>query len=356
MISGMLKLKLRITPRAIQIALGLLWLLDGVLQLQPKMFTSAFATQVVEPAAQGQPFFVSDPMHWGISLFLSHPAIFNSLFALTQLMLGALILNKRTTRVGLYLSVGWALIVWSVGEGYSGMFSGQTSLLMGAPGAAILYGLLALAVLPKKENGPHGQKIAYWLALVWLFVWVAGGAFQMLPKQGDTSDIGAMITANADGAPSWMASIDNGVGGWFKSMGPKNVQVSSQSMDMSTMQMNTKTTTTTQDNGYLLVMAFWLIATGIGFGVLKKGFVRNISIALGIGLSLFFWVVGQSMGTYFTGTATDPNSGPLFVMLGIAILGCADLDQQLSKLGQRIEYSLIGKPQQNGKEIVEPWP
>lgn len=61
-------------------------------------------------------------------------------------------------------------------------------------------------------------------------------------------------------------------------------------------------------------------------------------------LSLAFWVVGQSLGGYFTGLATDPNSGPLFVLLGFAILACTDLDQKLARLGSDLESFMIGKP------------
>jgi len=32
-------------------------------------------------------------------------------------------------------------------------------------------------------------------------------------------------------------------------------------------------------------------------------------------LSLSYWVLGQGFGGILTGTATDPNSGPLFVLL-----------------------------------------
>ena len=131
--------KVRITKRTIQIALGVLWLLDGALQLQPQMFTSNFATQVIAPAAQGQPRLVSGVMHFAIRVFLLHPAIFNSFIAITQLGLGVLILWKRSVKLGLILSIGWGLFVWYVGEGLGGLASGHTLLLMGAPGAALIY-------------------------------------------------------------------------------------------------------------------------------------------------------------------------------------------------------------------------
>src|SRR5579884_1973490 len=102
----------KITARGIQIALGLFWLLDGALQLQHQMFTSNFANNVLAPAADGQPGIVSGPMNLSIHLILRHPAFFDALFALVQLAIGALILWKRTTKVGLWGSVIWGLAVW----------------------------------------------------------------------------------------------------------------------------------------------------------------------------------------------------------------------------------------------------
>ena len=44
----------RIARRS-QIGLGLLWLIDGILQFQPYMFGKAFVTGVLLPSAAGQP-------------------------------------------------------------------------------------------------------------------------------------------------------------------------------------------------------------------------------------------------------------------------------------------------------------
>lgn len=48
--------------RALQIALGVIWLTDGALQLQPFMFGSSFVTQIIAPNAVGQPAFVAGPV------------------------------------------------------------------------------------------------------------------------------------------------------------------------------------------------------------------------------------------------------------------------------------------------------
>ena len=54
--------------------------------------------------------------------------------------LGLGLLVPRTAKVALVASLPWAVGVWYFGEGLSGLASGHTSLLTGAPGAVVLYG------------------------------------------------------------------------------------------------------------------------------------------------------------------------------------------------------------------------
>src|SRR4051812_7747707 len=70
----LLTLRRHITRRDLQVALGLLWLLDGLLQAQSFMFTRGFATQVIAGVGQGQPGFVSDPVHSVSTVIAAHPA------------------------------------------------------------------------------------------------------------------------------------------------------------------------------------------------------------------------------------------------------------------------------------------
>jgi hypothetical protein len=342
---------IKLSARTVQVALGLLWLLDGALQLQHQMFSSAFASQVIAAATRGQPALVSGPMNFGMHLFLLHPAIFNTLFALTQLGIGALILWKRTLKLGLILSVCWGLIVWIFGEGYGGIFSAHTLLLMGAPGAVSLYVLLSLAVMPKRGKDKQKPQVAYWLALVWLVVWIGGGIYQLLPGQDSTSYLSSMIASNAQGAPGWLASTDTKAANFVQGLGKEFGQSSAvpiANMNMTSAQMthmsNEPYTPARSDPGYWFILLLAVLMFAIGLGVLFSGLWRNLAISLGILLALTFWIIGQSLGGYYTGLATDPNSGPLFMLLGLAILGCANLDQRLSALGQKIEGIMIGRP------------
>ena len=125
---------MNVTRRGIQIALGLLWILDGLLQLQPAMLTARFATRVIAPAGQGQPSFVAGPVRDLARVILMHPAVTDVGFGLIQLALGLGLLCPRTARWALDASVAWAVAVWYLGEGLGGLFGSDASLLTGAPG------------------------------------------------------------------------------------------------------------------------------------------------------------------------------------------------------------------------------
>jgi hypothetical protein len=125
--------RLRVTRRGIQIVLGLLWLLDGLLQFQPAMLTRKFAIEVIAQAGAGQPGFISGPVGELARIILYQPVIMDVAFGLIQLALGVGILYARTARRALAASVVWASLVWYLGEGLGGLSGGSSSLLTGAP-------------------------------------------------------------------------------------------------------------------------------------------------------------------------------------------------------------------------------
>ncbi|HEY0343029.1 MAG TPA: hypothetical protein VGC59_00175, partial [Solirubrobacteraceae bacterium] len=183
------------TRRHLQVALGLLWLLDGALQLQPFMLGGGFAHDVIAPTAAGQPHFVGAAVQWGASVIAAHPVAWDLSFAAVQLLIGLGLLVPPTARPALAASLPWSLGVWFFGEGLSGLASGHASLLTGAPGAALLYGVLALAAWPASD-GSH-QAPARWVPLAWAVVWVGGAVFQALPGQ-DTGTAVAAAMSSAD--------------------------------------------------------------------------------------------------------------------------------------------------------------
>jgi hypothetical protein len=285
------------------------------------MFTSAFAHQVVAPASQGQPAVVRAPINLSVHLFLVQPALFNSFIVLIQLGLGVLILTRPTVRLGLVASVVWGLFVWYIGEGLGGLLGGQTSLLMGAPGAALLYAVLALAVLPKRKGREEDARPAYWLPIVWAVLWVGGAIYQLLPGQNSVSDLGTMLASNAGGAPGWMGWLDNHLGRGIDGLGHATNSMTGVHMTATQMaQMQTQ-----GSSGWWFIPLLAGLQAAIGLAIFLPGLGRKLAVGGGIALSLVFWVVGQSLGGYSTGLATDPSTAPLFVLLGLACLGSVRL-------------------------------
>jgi hypothetical protein len=175
----------RISRRDLQVGLGLLWLLDGALQAQPFMFTRDFATQVIAPNGQGQPGFVSEPIHWAADVIAAQPVAWNVAFAGIQLLLGVGLLVRRTSLLALAASIAWGLGVWYFGEGLGELTSGDASLSAGSPGAALLLAILAAAAWPADDASRESP--APWLPFAWAVVWVGGAVFEALPQNGNAS-------------------------------------------------------------------------------------------------------------------------------------------------------------------------
>jgi hypothetical protein len=288
--------RLRITRRGIQIALGCIWLLDGLLQFQSYMYTHAFLAEVIEPTAKGQPGFIGDPIVT-LAHFYGHDlTLWNTLAAEIQCAIGlGLILSRRSVRPALLASFVWALVVWWFGEGFGTILSGApVSPLMGAPGAVIVYGLIGLLVWPKDAEGERSAADGGLLGdrggrVVWSLIWLEAAVLWMLNVDRSKGAIHEQITGMAAAAPHWLATAQNSVA---KTTGGHGVTIAT-----------------------LLALASVLIALGV-WTRLRPG-----ALAAGAVLSLAYWVLGQSLGgPFWIGNATDVNTGPLLVLLALTLM------------------------------------
>ena len=177
------------TRRKLQLALAVLWLLDGILQYQPSMFSHSFP-QLLAGGAQGNPAIVAGPISWSANVIGHHLAALNAVFATIQLALGLGIAWRPAVKVALAASVAWSLGVWWFGEGLGGVLAGKASPVNGAPGAVILYALLAILLWPAERDAAApfaaaravGRRAAQasWLVLwgslaFFAWPWPAGG-------------------------------------------------------------------------------------------------------------------------------------------------------------------------------------
>jgi hypothetical protein len=279
--------------RHLEIALGVLWLIDGLLQLQPFMFSREFYTGVLGMANMGLPGPVADGDYHVATLLTAHPALWNSGFALLQLLLGLGILWRRTSRVALICSVPWAVGVWIIGEGFGAMFMPGTSLLTGAPGAALLYALVALMLLPTAGNTRlPGQRISRSGLRIgaagWALIWTGGALLELEGINHAMTVPSAQIANGSYGEPAVFRFIDMEGG---RLIG---------------------------QHGYLFALVLGLFAVLAGWGMFVPGW-RRVSLAIGIVMAVFVGVVGQDLGAIFTGRGTDPGSGPVLILLALAL-------------------------------------
>jgi hypothetical protein len=282
----------RTTRRGVQIGLGVLWLLDGALQLQPFMFTTDFARQVLAPAAQGQPQWVAGPIDFFAGVIAAHPAPLNTGFALVQVALGIGFLIPRLVRPAIVASLFWSAGVW-VSEGLGGLPTGHASLVTGAPGAVLLYAVLALAAWPctDEHDSPQTQ-IPGWFPAAWATLWIGGAVLQLLPGQAGAAALRDQI-ASTDGAPGWLADLH--AGAWAA----------------------------LSHSGEVPFITLVVLMALVGLAALAGPPWRTAAAAAGALAAATFWVLGQNIGQLYSGQATDPNTGPLIILMALALAGTA---------------------------------
>jgi hypothetical protein len=304
----------RVTRRGLQVALGVVWLIDGLLQFQSYMYSSAFVHDVLDAAAAGQPSFIGAPIKTLATFYGHDQTLWNTLAAEIQCVIGlGLIFSRRTVRAALLLSFGWAFVVWWSGEGFGPLLNGApVSPLMGAPGAALLYGLIGALLWPRRDAemqetvdggllGRHGVRA------VWTIMWLEAAVLWFLGVNRSSGSIHDQITSMASGSPSWLAGVQNSAA------------------------------SAAEGHGVLIATVLGLASVVIALGVWTRS--RNVVLVFAVALSLAYWVFGQSLGgPFWAGSATDVNAAPLFVLLAFTALGLprsgpaeADADHRTSK-------------------------
>jgi hypothetical protein len=147
-----------------QIALGVIWCVDGLLKLQPYFFAH-FVSGVIDPSAVGQPSVIGHPITWIGDVIRPHQAIFVALAVLAEVSIGVGLLVRRTVKPALLFSFFWSLNVWLTGEGLGFVFTGTTpDPLTGIFGTAPMYIVAGLLVWPRQARWPTTSRASGCLA------------------------------------------------------------------------------------------------------------------------------------------------------------------------------------------------
>lgn len=287
--------------RFLRVAFGLLWVLDGLLQLQDAM-PLGMPDGVVKPAATGSPAWVHSLVNVGITIWSDHPVQAAASVVWIQLGVGLAILlspRGRWSRAAGLVSVGWALVVWVFGEAFGSIFVPGLSWLTGAPGAVLFYGAAGvLLALPETAwRGPRLGRLVtsamglFFLGMALLQAWPGRSTWQggSGPRAGNLE---TMVRTMA-GTPqphvlsSWVVSFAgfDAAHGW----------------------------------GVNLFVVLSLTAIGLALLTGRRPAVLA-AVAGAAALCLATWVLVQDFG-FFGGVGTDPNSMvPQLCLLGGGVL------------------------------------
>ncbi len=279
------------------VLLGALWLLDGLLQLQPYMFSSGFAIGVIGGSLMSlpRPLYVTS-VYWLEHLLIPDIVLWNSLFAGLQLALGVMLLvgisRTRLAKLALWISIPWSIALWVFGEGMGGIllatmsggeFPGTPSILNGFPGAALLYlWVTILLLIPESWWGNRSKLSPVWGGAGYLFLVAA--IVQAAPLMWTAFGQASIFAANLDNLPGALAWTIRPV-------------------------INAATSHPVLANS---------IEVGVSLVTALTLFLRKPSTLLYLlpaAWVTFIWWFGLGVGGTLTGLGTDPNSPPLIILL-----------------------------------------
>ncbi len=318
----------------LRLALAALWLLDAVLQLEPSHFSADFFGSMLRSNMSEPPGWLWDLGSVVEPVVTAHAVLADALCAALQLGIALGLLFRRTARLALAVSVPWSICVWLFGEAAGGLFGPGASALTGAPGAALIYCVVALVLWPKR--GPSvGASIAVgggvgggagggvgggvlpaqlcrrrahqnpgaaaeWrralVDLAWVALWVGTAALESDALNRLPMTAGSAITAAGIGEPAPLAGLNTAVGGLVG------------------------------QHGVELALVAGLVQAAIGLGILLPR-TRRLALAAGIAVGLLYGVVGQDLGGIFsngllgvlTSGSTDPGTGPIITIFALAL-------------------------------------
>ncbi len=147
--------------RILRVSFGILWIVDGILQVQPQM-AAGLPAQVVQPAASSSPGWVQALVNAGGTIWSFHPVQAAAAAVWIQVGIGLWMLVVPTgwsSRLAGLGGAAWGLIVWMFGEAFGAIFAPGLSWLSGAPGAVTLY-IVAGVLLALPERAWTGQSPA----------------------------------------------------------------------------------------------------------------------------------------------------------------------------------------------------
>jgi len=283
--------------QVLRVGFGLLWVVDGILQAQPKM-AIGLPSQVIQPSAASSPHWVQQVVNWAGTTWSYHPMQAGAAAVWIQVGIGIWMLaapRGSWSRLAGLAGVGWGLVVWVFGESFGGVFAPGLTWLFGAPGAVLIYVVAgALIALPERlwHDPRLGQAILagtglFLIVMAVLQAWPGRGFWQGI-SHGQPGTLAGMTRDMAQTPqPSWLSAWVRAFTGFDEAHG---------------FAVN-----------LFAVVALALI--GAAFLTGRRRLVRPAVAAFTV-LCLADWVLIEDFG-FLGGLGTDPNSMIPFALLAV---------------------------------------
>ncbi len=282
----------------LRIGFGLLWVLDGILQAQPKMAVG-MPSQVIEPIAASSPRWVQQVVNWAGTNWSYHPMQAGAAAVWIQVGIGIWMLTAARgslSRLAGLVSIGWGLVVWAFGESFGGIFAPGLTWTFGAPGAVLIYAIAgALIALPERAwRTPRLGRLTlagtglFLVGMAVLQAWPGRGFWQGT-SHGQPGTLGGMVQTMA-GIPQ-----PGFLSGWLNAFA-------------------------SFDGAHGFAVNLFLVAalavTGAAFLTGQPRLIRPVLIAFTV-LCIADWVLIEDLG-FLGGLGTDPNSMIPMALLAVA--------------------------------------
>ncbi|TME80885.1 MAG: hypothetical protein E6I47_08540 [Chloroflexi bacterium] len=131
-----------------QIAFGVIWLIDGVLEWQPADFHNFL--QLITAMSQGQPAPLGAVISAGQAVVAINPTLANGLLAALETAVGLSLITNMLSRWALGISVLLAALIWVFGQGLGMVFMAGSTDVQSGP-LYVLASLMLLRALPARR-------------------------------------------------------------------------------------------------------------------------------------------------------------------------------------------------------------
>lgn len=292
----------RVEPAArgiLRTGFGLLWVFDGLLQLQSAM-PLGLPSQVMQPASASSPAWVKHLVNWAANAWSYHPVTAAASAVWIQIGIGIWLLaaaHGRMSRLGGLVSMGWGLVVWVFGEAFGGVFGPGLTWLFGAPGAVLFYCAAgAMIALPLRawQTPRLGRLVLaamglFFAGMAVLQAWPGRGYWQG-SLHGQPGTLTGMVQQMSQASqPHFLSAWAAGFGSFLAA------------------------------HGFAVNLFVVIALAAIGAALLsgRPRLLRPALVAM-VALCLADWVLIEDLG-FFGGVGTDPNS--MIPMALVAIAG-----------------------------------